>query len=68
MKLSTKLFAGFVIISFIFTAVAIFNFRLSEAVLGNSQYVARSQVVVRTSSSLQRNIIDMETGMRGKDR
>ena len=65
MKLSTKLFAGFVIISFIFTAVAIFNFRLSEDVLENSQYVARSQVVVRTSSSLQRNIIDMETGMRG---
>jgi signal transduction histidine kinase len=65
MKLSTKLFAGFVIISFIFMAVAFFNFRLSEDVLENSQWVARSQVVVRTSSSLQRNIIDMETGMRG---
>lgn len=65
MKLSTKLFAGFVIISFIFTAVAFFNFRLSEDVLENSNWVARSQVVVRSSSSLQRNIIDMETGMRG---
>ena len=65
MKLSTKLFAGFVIISFIFTGVAFFNFRLSEDVLENSQWVARSQTVVRTSSSLQRNIIDMETGMRG---
>lgn len=65
MKLSTKLFAGFVIISFIFTAVAVVNFRLSEDVLENSNWVARSQEVVRTSSSLQRNIIDMETGMRG---
>ncbi|MGV3639853.1 MAG: sensor histidine kinase [Adhaeribacter sp.] len=65
MKLSTKLFAGFVIISFIFTAVAFFNFRLSEAVLENSDFVGRSQTVVRTSAALQRNIIDMETGMRG---
>jgi signal transduction histidine kinase len=65
MKLSTKLFAGFVIISFIFTAVAFFNFRLSEAVLENSDWVGRSQTVVRSSAALQRNIIDMETGMRG---
>src|SRR3712207_2769178 len=65
MKLSTKLFAGFVIILFFFTAVAVVNFRLSEDVLENSNWVARSQEVVRTSSSLQRNIIDMETGMRG---
>ena len=65
MKLSTKLFAGFVIISFIFTAVTIINYRLSKDMLDNSQWVARSQDVVRSSSALQRNIIDMETGMRG---
>jgi len=65
MKLSTKLFAGFAIISFIFTAVTIINYRLSQDMLENSQWVARSQEVVRGSSALQRNIIDMETGMRG---
>ncbi|MDX5436916.1 MAG: CHASE3 domain-containing protein, partial [Pontibacter sp.] len=65
MKLSFKLFAGFVLILVLFTAVAIVNFRLSEAVVENSQWVSRSQIVVRNSAALQRNIIDMETGLRG---
>ncbi len=65
MKLSVKLFAGFVLISVLFTAVAIVNFRLSEDVIANSQWVSRSQIVVRNSAALQRNIIDMETGLRG---
>lgn len=65
MKLSVKLFAGFLLISVLFTAVAIVNFRLSEAVIENSKWVSRSQIVVRNSAALQRNIIDMETGLRG---
>jgi signal transduction histidine kinase len=65
MKLSTKLFIGFVLISILFTAVAIVNFKLSEDVIENSQWVSRSQIVVRNSASLQRNIIDMEAGLRG---
>ncbi|AKD03406.1 ATP-binding protein [Pontibacter korlensis] len=65
MKLSVKLFAGFVLILVLFTAVAIVNFRLSEAVVENTQWVSRSQIVVRNSAALQRNIIDMETGLRG---
>jgi len=65
MKLSTILFAGFTIISFIFSAVTIINYQLSKDMLENSQWVARSQEVVRSSSALQRSIIDMETGMRG---
>ncbi|MDB5261464.1 MAG: histidine kinase [Adhaeribacter sp.] len=65
MKLSTKIFAGFVIISLIFSAMAYFNFRLSDDVLENSRYVAQSQIVIRNSSALHRNIIDMETGLRG---
>jgi signal transduction histidine kinase len=65
MKLSVKLFVGFVLISVLFTAVAIVNFRLSEDVIQNSQWVTRSQIVVRNSAALQRNIIDMETGLRG---
>lgn len=65
MKLSLKLFIGFVLILVLFTAVAIVNFRLSEDVIQNSQWVTRSQVVIRNSAALQRNIIDMETGLRG---
>ncbi|GAB3201923.1 signal transduction histidine kinase [Pontibacter aydingkolensis] len=65
MKLSVKLFVGFILISVLFTAVAIVNFQLSEDVIKNSQWVTRSQTVIRNSAALQRNIIDMETGLRG---
>ena len=65
MKLSFKLFAGFLLISLLFTAVAIVNFRLSEDVIDNTVWVSRSQIVVRNSASLQRNVIDMQTGLRG---
>ncbi|WP_026464153.1 CHASE3 domain-containing protein [Adhaeribacter aquaticus] len=65
MKLSTKLFAGFVIICFIFTAASILNFRLSEDVLENSSWLSKSQEVRRSSAALQLSITDMETGMRG---
>ncbi|WP_210463724.1 sensor histidine kinase [Rufibacter roseolus] len=65
MNLTTKLFAGFVLISFLFTTVAIVNYRLSEDVISNSAFVSDSQNITRTSASLQRSIIDMETGMRG---
>lgn len=65
MKLSYKLFAGFLLISALFTAVAFVNFQLSEDVIANSQWVSRSQIVVKNSAALQRNIIDMEAGMRG---
>ncbi len=65
MKLSTRIFAGFFIFSLIFTSITIINFQLSEDVLENSQWVTRSQTVVKASSALQRHIVDMETGMRG---
>ncbi|WP_205502723.1 sensor histidine kinase [Rufibacter psychrotolerans] len=65
MNLSTKLFAGFVLISFLFTFVAIVNYRLSEDVIANSNFVTDSQNITRTSATLQRSLIDMETGMRG---
>ncbi|RNI29606.1 HAMP domain-containing protein [Rufibacter immobilis] len=65
MNLSTKLFAGFVLISFLFTAVAIVNYRLSEDVIANSNFVTDSQNITRTSATLHRSLIDMETGMRG---
>ncbi|WP_207435589.1 sensor histidine kinase [Sabulibacter ruber] len=65
MNLSTKLFAGFVLISLLFTSVAIVNYQLSEDVIANSAFVTESQNITRTSASLHRNLIDMETGMRG---
>ncbi|SNC74884.1 His Kinase A (phospho-acceptor) domain-containing protein [Hymenobacter gelipurpurascens] len=65
LRLSTKLFAGFVAISVLFAAVAVINYQLSRKVLRNSQRVERSQRITGESTTLLRNIIDMETGFRG---
>lgn len=65
MKLSTKLFAGFTIVSFIFMAVTFINYNLSQDVLESSSWVGQSQIITRNSTTLQRNITDMENGLRG---
>ncbi|WP_072144739.1 sensor histidine kinase [Hymenobacter sp. AT01-02] len=65
LKLSTKLFAGFVAISILFAAVVLINYQLSRKVLRNSQRVERSQRITGEATTLLRNIIDMETGFRG---
>ncbi|MCA8831322.1 sensor histidine kinase [Hymenobacter pini] len=64
-KLSTKIFAGFLVISVLFAAVVAINYQLSRAVLRNSQRVERSQRITGEATTLMRNIIDMETGFRG---
>ncbi|WP_139920012.1 ATP-binding protein [Hymenobacter sp. DG01] len=65
LKISTKLFAGFVAISVLFAGVVAINYQLSRAVLRNSQRVERSTRITGEATTLLRNIIDMETGFRG---
>ncbi|SHI58328.1 His Kinase A (phospho-acceptor) domain-containing protein [Hymenobacter daecheongensis DSM 21074] len=65
LKLSTKLFAGFLVISALFAGVVIINYQLSRKVLRNSQRVEASQRLTGEASTLFRNIIDMESGFRG---
>ncbi|QDA61088.1 sensor histidine kinase [Hymenobacter jejuensis] len=65
LKLSTKLFAGFLAISVLFTAVVAINYQLSRQVLRNSQRVAQSQNVTAEATTLLRSIVDMESGFRG---
>jgi signal transduction histidine kinase len=65
MKLSTKLFTGFALVALIFLGVTFINYNLSQDVLESSSWVSQSQIITRNSASLQRNMIDMETGFRG---
>ncbi|MCC2547015.1 CHASE3 domain-containing protein [Hymenobacter sp. BT175] len=65
LKLSTKLFAGFLAISLLFAVVVFINYQLSRKVLRNSQRVETSQQITSDGTTLLRNIIDMETGFRG---
>ena len=64
-KLSFKLFGGFIAILLLFVLVAAVNYQLSRLVLRNSQRVALSQQITADATTLQRNIIDMESGFRG---
>ncbi|MGI4867344.1 MAG: sensor histidine kinase [Janthinobacterium lividum] len=64
-NLTTKLFAGFLLLLGLFAAVLLLNFQLAGQVLRNSQRVEASQHVSADGTTLLRNIIDMETGFRG---
>ena len=63
--LTTKLFAGFVLLLALFAVVVVFYYQLAGQVLRNSRKVESSQRVTNRASNLLRNIIDMETGFRG---
>jgi signal transduction histidine kinase len=64
-NLTTKLFAGFLLLLGLFAAVVVVNYRLAGQVLRNSQRVEASQRTSADGSTLLRSIIDMETGFRG---
>ncbi|GAC1372387.1 MAG: hypothetical protein NVS3B25_33250 [Hymenobacter sp.] len=63
--LTTKLFAGFVLLLALFAVVVLFYYQLAGQVLHNSRRVEASQQVSNRASTLLSNIIDMETGFRG---
>lgn len=64
-NLTTKIFAGFLLLLGLFAAVVVVNYRLAEQVLRNSQRVEASQRTSADGAALLRSIIDMETGFRG---
>ncbi|HLK97075.1 MAG TPA: CHASE3 domain-containing protein, partial [Hymenobacter sp.] len=65
LKLSTKLFAGFLVILLLFVGVVFINYQLSRKVLRNARQVESSQRIAADAAMLLRNIVDMETGFRG---
>ncbi|WP_081867803.1 sensor histidine kinase [Hymenobacter sp. IS2118] len=63
--LTTKLFAGFVMLLALFAVVVLFYYQLAGQVLQNTHKVEASQRVTNHASNVMRNIINMETGFRG---
>ena len=63
--LTTKLFAGFVLLLVLFSGVVVLYYQLAKQVLHNSRQVEASQRITNNAANLLRNIIDMETGFRG---
>ena len=63
--LTTKLFAGFVLLLALFAVIVLFSYKLAGQVLRNSRQVESSQHVSNEALNTLRNIVDMETGFRG---
>lgn len=65
LRLSTKLFTGFLVILLLFVGVVFINYQLSRKVLRNARRVQLSQRTSAEAATLLRNVVDMETGFRG---
>ena len=65
MKISTLIFLSIVFILVLFSITTYINYRQSEEVRDNAEYLALSSVIVRHSNQIQRNILYMERGLRG---
>lgn len=65
MKISSKISLGYTFILVLFGIVTFINYRLSQSVIDNSNFLLKSESVIRNSAQLQRGIIDMENGFRG---
>ncbi|SDL92419.1 His Kinase A (phospho-acceptor) domain-containing protein [Catalinimonas alkaloidigena] len=65
MRISVLIFVGFILILLLFSITTYVNYQLSQQVIENTKWVANSQAVIRNSSRLQRNLIEMESSLRG---
>lgn len=65
MKISVFIFLGFLLILSMFTITTYINFRLAEQVNENSEWLSRSTMIVRQSNRVQRNMLNMVSGLRG---
>jgi signal transduction histidine kinase len=65
MKISYLILLGFFLILILFTVTTYINYRQAEEVNENSEFFARSTVIVRHTNRFQRNILNMVSGLRG---
>ncbi len=64
MKISSLIFAGFFFILILFSITTYVNYRQFEKVKEDNAWLVRSQMIIRSLSRLQRNILYMESGLR----
>lgn len=65
MTLSARIFIGFSIVIGLSLINSYANFVLSQKVNKNTSFLATSETIIRNSSKLNRNIIDMQSAHRG---
>lgn len=65
MKLSTQIVLAFTLIILLSVADSYTNYRLSQKVHLNSQFLSRSEAVIRNSNKTHRAILEMQSAVRG---
>lgn len=65
MTLSARIFIGFSVVISLSLINSYANFVLSQKVNNNTLFLANSETIIRNSSKLNRNIIDMQSAHRG---
>lgn len=65
MSIRVQLFIGFFILILIFVIDFFVNQRLSRQVLQNTAYINNSELVIRNSNILHKDMIEMQSGFRG---
>ncbi|MGQ7944377.1 ATP-binding protein [Flavobacterium sp. WC2509] len=65
MKLSTQILLAFTLIILLSVADSYTNYTLSKKVQLNSQFLARSEEIIRTSNKTHKAIIEMQSAFRG---
>ncbi|KRD08829.1 hypothetical protein ASE21_13320 [Flavobacterium sp. Root901] len=65
MKLSTQILLAFTLIILLSVADSYTNYRLSQKVHLNSQFLSKSEAVIRNSNKTHRAILEMQSAVRG---
>src|SRR4028118_1804946 len=65
MKISFIIFIGFSIILVLFSITTSVNYRQSQVVNEDQEWVSNSQLIIRNTSRFQRNIVEMQSNLRG---
>src|SRR5688572_13094773 len=65
MKLSTQILVAFALVLLLSIADSYTNYLLSKKVQLNSQFLARSEEIIRNSNKTHKSIIEMQSAFRG---
>jgi signal transduction histidine kinase len=65
MKLASQIFLGFSVVIGISVIDSYVNYNLSEKVNRNTDFLAKSEAIIRNSSRLHKGIIEMQSAFRG---
>lgn len=65
LKISHYIFFSFSFILLLFLAATAINYKLSEDVKDNADYLGTSQDIVKNCNRFQRNVLNMVSGLRG---